>query len=89
MQMATGTGLAGIGLCHECDAHAKAIRHFLETLLKHGVAIRHRQSVGIPDVQFVLTLSPFPFEHSTGTPDCVRWRRIAPFNLSSRVPCST
>src|SRR5579862_4467798 len=69
MQVAARTGLAGVGLRHKCDAHAKAVRYVFETLLEDGVAIRHGQSIGVADVQFVLAFSPLAlraFHRDTG-----------------------
>ena len=52
------SGLRGVGLRHERDAHAQAVGDFLEALFEDGVAVGHGQYVGVSHVQFVLPLAP-------------------------------
>jgi hypothetical protein len=86
MEMATGTGLAVVGLGHEGDADAALFGDLFEALFEQDVVVGHRQDVGVADVDFVLARPHSPLEFSTGMPERRRWRRTAAVKNSSRLP---
>ena len=59
MDVAARARAVGGELGHEGDAHAHALRNFLQALLEHDVAIGHLEHLGETHVQLVLALAPF------------------------------
>ncbi|OPZ67603.1 MAG: hypothetical protein BWY83_02566 [bacterium ADurb.Bin478] len=61
VQVAAGTGLAGVWFGHKGEADVQLLGRLLHALLVYAMPVRHGQHIAVAHVHFMLTEPPLPF----------------------------